>query len=263
MDPLVQDVATVLTKRRKIFAALVDQPRSKTELDSMLDCSRSTIDRAIRALRDANLVCYEDGVWLPTLLGRCAYRAHDTYLDYLTDLVGVAPLLDGLPDGSNISEKMLSGAAVSETDASTPDMVMEEFLDYVTDASRVRFMTPAIVMGFAKTFYERVVASEAYELELITPRDVYERVSATYPDLAESLLTDECVQLYYGDTSFPFGTWIVDDSHAGLLVFTEHGIRGLLVNDSLDAVEWAETQYERVKRSASPISRSRVQHRIQ
>lgn len=64
------ELSTTLAKRFECLAALVDQPRTKSELDEVLDYSRSTLDRAIRDLRDVNLVAYEDGIWKPTFLGQ-------------------------------------------------------------------------------------------------------------------------------------------------------------------------------------------------
>ncbi|MCG1008357.1 transcriptional regulator FilR1 domain-containing protein [Halorubrum lacusprofundi] len=52
---------------------------------------------------------------------------------------------------------------------------------------------------------------------------------------------------------FSFGLWIVDSEEAGIIIFTEQGIRGILMNDTDDALTWATNQYERAKQDADPI----------
>jgi len=48
---------------------------------------------------------------------------------------------------------------------------------------------------------------------------------------------------------FSYGLSIFDHDRAGITIFTEQGIAGLIVNDTDDALSWAEKQYERVNRT--------------
>lgn len=253
MVPSSSDIDALLANRRTVFQAVRSDPRSKTELEDSLDCSRSTIDRAVRELRDAGLVRYADQVWEPTSLGTYAYRARRNYLEYVRELTNVAPLLGHLPGDSPLSEEILQGATVHAANAETPDLVLEQFLEYVTGVTCLRFVTPALSIGFAKRFYERATAS-AFEFELIATTDVFERASDACPDLTASLLDDERVELRSASVPFSFGLSIADADHAGVLLFTDHGIRGLIVNDSPAALAWAENRYEQVRRSADRVT---------
>lgn len=251
--PLRDDIVSVLADRYTTLRALIDHPQAKRELEDTLDCSRSTIDRAIRELRDANLIHYEDGMWTPTLHGWCAYHARNKYHNHLADLVEAAPVLDNLPLDSPVDCAMLEGVDVYKVNASVPDMVVETILDYVSGATSVRIITPVVLIGFAKRLCERVADSERYDVELTIPKDVFKQVHATYPDLTASFIDDENVQAYCASIPFSFGLLIVDDTNVGLLTFTDHGIGGFLMNDSEDAGAWAQKQYERVRRNADPM----------
>ena len=55
-----------------------------------------------------------------------------------------------------------------------------------------------------------------------------------------------------GEVPVEFGLWITDDTEAGVVVYGGQGIEGVLINDSPDAVAWAESLYERVAETASP-----------
>lgn len=243
----------ILTERHSYLCALIEQPRSKCDLENELDGSRSTLDRALRDLADADLAKYEDGVWKPTPLGRCSYKTREAYLDRLENLAEAAPLFNELSSGSPIDCAFVIGADVHETDPSMPDAVMRTLLDSVEGGQDVSVATPVIVTGFAEDFYERVRTGGNYSLELITPPDVFERTRAAFPTLTEELLDDENVSLYTASIPFSFGLWIVDSAEAGIIVFTDQGIRGIFLNDTTQALDWATDQYGRVKQDADPV----------
>jgi hypothetical protein len=61
------------------------------------------------------------------------------------------------------------------------------------------------------------------------------------------------VRLYRASIPFSFGLWIADEDEVGIVVFTEQGLGGILVNDIDDALDWATDQYERVKQDADSV----------
>jgi len=247
-------IDAVLAKRKSIVRALREQPRSKRSIDDSLECSRSTIDRSISDLRDAGLVKYTDQRWELTAFGELAYRFRLRYLDYLDDVETASPLLEEIPDQKLISAAMLRGGTVHFATAPTPDLVMAEFVNYTSRGERVRVYTPAIVTGYLRSFYEGVTTNPSTKVEVVVAPDVFDRVTAAYPDLTQTIFEDVQIELLQAPIPSSFGLWIVDGDHAGLLVFTDSGIRGLLVNEDDAARAWAKDQYDMVCRSAKRIA---------
>ncbi|MBX0324820.1 hypothetical protein EGH21_17475 [Halomicroarcula sp. F13] len=247
------DLATVLTERRSYLRALIEQPRSKRDLESAVASSRSTLDRALRDLADANLARYEDGVWTPTLLGWCSYRAQETYRDHLTTLAEAAPLLNNLPVDGSVGCAFLDDADVYEADPAMPDAVIQTLLESVEHATEVCAATPVVVTGFAEEFYDCVRIGDNYTLEMVLPAKVFEQVYVAFPTLTNELMSDGNVRLYRASIPFSFGLWIADADEVGIVVFTEQGLGGILVNDTDDALDWATDQYERAKQDAEPV----------
>lgn len=246
-SPLGDSLDAPLTDRHSYLRALIDQPRSKRDLEDVLDGSRSTLDRALRELSDAGLAKYEEGMWKPTPLGRCCYRTREAYLNRLENFAEAAPLVNELSSGSPIDSAFVIGADLHESVPSTPDAIMQTLLDSVEGGRDVSVATPVIVTGFAEEFYERVSCGENYSLELLVPPDVFERTRAEFPTLTDELLNDENVTLHSASIPFSFGLWIVDSAEAGIIIFTDHGMRGIIVNDTIDALDWATDQFECVK----------------
>jgi predicted transcriptional regulator len=244
---------SILAERHSYLRTLIDQPRPKCDLEGELDGSRSTLDRALRDLADANLAVYEDGVWKPTALGRCSYKTRQAYLNQQASLAEASPLLKELSSKGPVDCTFVIGANVYESNPSVPDAIMQTLLDSVEDGQEVSIVTPVVITGFAKEFYERVSSSENYSLDLLLPPNVLEDTRAAFPSLTDELLNDKNVNLHTASIPFNFGLWIVDSTEAGMIVFTNQGVRGILVNDTPNALGWATGQYERAKQDADPI----------
>ncbi|ELZ38215.1 hypothetical protein C471_09645 [Halorubrum saccharovorum DSM 1137] len=245
------DPDSVLSERYSFLHILMDQPRSKSELEEVVDVSRSTLDRALRDLADSEFVVYKDGVWKPTPLGRCSYRAREAYLGRLESLVEAGPLINELSTTDMIDYPFLEGASVNRADPSMPDAIIQLLLDSVETGKYITIITPVVITGFAEELYERVRSTEDYSLDLIIPPDVFERMRAVFSSLTNKLQDDSNVSLHTATMPFSFGLWIVDSSEAGVIIFTEQGVRGILMNDTPDALDWAEDQYNRVKQEAN------------
>lgn len=245
------DPDSVLSERYSFLHLLMDQPRSKSELEEVVDVSRSTLDRALRDLADSELALYEDGVWKPTPLGWCSYRAREAYLNRLESLVEAGPLINELSTANMIDYPFLEGASVDKTDPSMPDAIIQLLLDSVKNGKNIIIVTPVVITGFAEELYDRVHNSEDYSLDLIIPPDVFERMRAVFPSLTNKLQDDDNVSVYTATIPFSFGLWIVDSSEAGVIIFTDQGVCGILMNDTPDALDWAEDQYNRVKQEAN------------
>jgi predicted transcriptional regulator len=252
-DPIPTELDAVVAERGRCLQSLVETPRRKRDLADLLGCSKSTVTRALRDLGEAGLVERRDGEWTATRFGRCVVSARDSYLTRLSTLSDAASLLDRVPADSPIDRAVLDDCDVFLADSSVPDIVVREFLDRVETATRLRIVTPTLLTGFARECYERLAATDDYALDLVAPGPALERVAETYPDVTDLFVGDDAVTVYRGEVPLSFGVWLADD-HVGVLVFADRGIAGLVVNDTESATDWAETQYDRVRSTATPLT---------
>lgn len=251
--PTPEDVETALHNRYKYLCTLVQQPQSKPELVDSVATPRSTLDDIVRELEQAGLVKYIDGKWYPTPSGKVAYRVHRDYLDRLDTLTDASPVLDALKTDSEVDWVFIDGADVYETNPKIPDAVMTKLLNYVEAATDVRVVMPRVVAGYRDQFYQSGISGKDSMLEMIIPFEVYEWLYSKHPSTTEDVLKDPNVGIFHASISFEFGLSIFDHKRAGVTIFTDQGIAGLVVNDTDDAVTWAEDQYERVKQDADQI----------
>jgi predicted transcriptional regulator len=208
----------------------------------------------MREVEDADLAAYSDGKWQITLFAQWTLQIYEQYRSQLADLADAAPITDALSPESPVTCDFLIGADTYQADPAVPDEVVQVLLESVADATHVRGFTPMAISAYVDQFYSQSTTGDEYQLELILPMDVFERIYTRYPDQTEEALRDTHVSLRHGPIALSFGLWIADSSHAGIIVYAEHGVQGLVINDTDAALEWAENQYERIQQDAQPIA---------
>ncbi|WP_449272333.1 helix-turn-helix transcriptional regulator [Halorhabdus salina] len=247
------ELDNVLSKRSHHLQALIEQPRPKSELEDIVECSRSTLNRSLRELADVGLGKYEDGIWKPTLLGRYSYQARADYRERLRNLSEAASLLQDQSYECSLSSQFLEGAEVHTAESSVPDAVLQTLFDFEDSSKKVCVATPTLTTGFARQIHHHVVDGAIESLEIVFTEKQLEKIRASFPEFIPNLLGHTGVDLFRSSIPFSYGIWLVDSIKAAVVIFTEQGVRGVLVNEKEKSVEWATTQYEQVKHGAEGI----------
>jgi predicted transcriptional regulator len=241
------ETARVVRRRYDCLRAIVTEPREKRALVEATETPRSTLDDIVRELESTGLVTYDDGVWRPTTSGRVAAEVHADYRETVRDLEAAAPVVDSLPHDTPLDREFLEGATVHEAEQALPDAVVTSILESVADAERVCGFAPTAFVGFADRFRDEVTDGGG-ELELVLSPDLFDLLTGH----AVGEETAETATVLAGEIPVEFGLWIADDTEAGVVVYAGQGIEGVVINDSPEAVAWAESLYERVSETATP-----------
>ena len=241
------ETARVVRRRYDCLRAIVTEPREKRALVEATETPRSTLDDIVRELESAGLVTYDDGVWRPTTSGRVAAEVQADYRETVRDVRAAAPVVDALPHDTPLDRAFLDGSTVHEADRALPDAVVTSILESVTDGRQTQGFAPTAFVGFADRFRDEAVA-DGGELELVLAPDLFDLLTG-HADGTDEI---ERATVLSGEIPVEFGLWIVDGTEAGVVVYGGQGIEGVLVNDSPDAVAWAESLYERVAETATP-----------
>ncbi|RJX51451.1 helix-turn-helix transcriptional regulator [Halonotius pteroides] len=249
------DLADVLLKRCECLRALSNQPQAKRELVESLDIPRSTLDDIVRDLEHADLVEYLDGEWQPTPLGQCTFNHHTRYKEGLESLTDAAPVINELPRTTPVDRHFLIDAEVHIATAPVPDDVIQILLNAVESATHIRGITALAMSGYADSFYRHATAGSDAQLELVLQPEIFERLRTINPNQTDNVLSDENTTLYHGDVPVSFSLWISDENHAGIIVHTDQSVKGIIINDTDDALDWATDQYNRVREDAELISK--------
>jgi predicted transcriptional regulator len=125
--------------------------------------------------------------------------------------------------------------------------------ELVRETDRCRALVRAHSYAKAAEVAQEQIVDEGMEAELILPTGVLAHLRDRVQTWVE---TGRC-EVFTVD-SVPYGLLVLtrpSDTTACLLVYTEaNELRGVLVNESEAAVEWAEETFATYKRRATPVS---------
>ncbi|ESP88267.1 hypothetical protein K933_09901 [Candidatus Halobonum tyrrellensis G22] len=241
------EVADVLAKRHRCLRALTEGPRAKRDLVAALDIPRTTLDRAVRELVDAGLAERSEGGHRATVFGREALDAHERYRSRLDGLAAGADLLAALPSDTPLGGAFLDGATVTESTPAAPDRVLDSLLTSVDGTGRFMGVAPVAITGHLETFYATLTDETGDRApRLVVGREVFDHVLDVQGGMIRERLGNDSLHLRVGPIPFRFGLWVVDDREAGVVVYTDTGVRGVAINDTEEAIAWARDLHDGV-----------------
>ncbi|GAB7019536.1 helix-turn-helix transcriptional regulator [Halostagnicola bangensis] len=251
------DILQTVAKRSPLLERLEDGPAAKPELIEVLDCSRSTINRAIRELEGLDCIRRTDDGFQLTVAGRLALSEHRRSLRTFESVSQLSDLLRDLPAETPIAVEMVRGATLLETPPHAPSEPLEEIIDLIGRADRVRGMAAADRMPqFRRQFYDGSVNGDL-DVELLLTEDLARFTLTEYTQGLRELIVDGGVDLYAVET-VPYELSIVETPTKSvvyvILLNSDLTHRGVIRNDSADAIEWAHGLFRRHRASATSLS---------
>ena len=249
-SPLI-DVVT----NRYEFLVELSTAKTKPELVASLDRSRSTVDRAVGALREADLVERTGSEYVVTYAGRQATAAYEGFRDRLDALQRAHPVLSALPADVDIDPAVLHGADVATTSPSAPTVPTEQTVDVLDGTTSFQGTGPAVLPRYVDII-ESLWSDTAVDVELVVTDAVAESLSDDLPDRRDTLEDLSNVSLYVTEKPMRYAVWTADRADgavSGIVVYTETGIKGTINNDTEAMNEWARKKYETYRRDARAL----------
>lgn len=247
------DLVTVVERRRDVLDAL-HQPREKRDLLDDLDISRSTMDRAIRELESVGLVDRDDGYHL-TVTGRLVVELFDGLGSDLDDVGATRELLEHLPRDAPMSPAMLRDARVEVAESPSPTSVLEHTLELFEDAERMRSFSVAISRPDYADDIRDILRSDELAVECIYTPDIVEFGRENRENFGEFVANAPVDPYVHPDLPYALRIADLPDSTAvAVTIYDEAWTpRGVLLNDTDAAYDWAEDLFERRKEAADPL----------
>lgn len=242
-----------LRKRTAVLEAVDDQPYEKPDLVKDLTVSRSTVDRSIKELTDTGLVTRSGQGFETTVLGELMLETYQDYIERTDSLAAARTLVNDLPDASQIDQAVLADCTVRLSRPQVPENAVEPLVTGMQSATHFHGIAPVVKPSYVTLVADQVRRGTETEI-IITEavRDPLSQIMLGTGDL-ETLLNSDRVTFYVTDEDIPYGLWYMDSEEwpVGLAVHNDDGgLRGIICNDSAQAVEWARDRYESVRAGA-------------
>jgi tetratricopeptide (TPR) repeat protein/predicted transcriptional regulator len=250
---LPEDVADIgtLVRRRDFLSYLDGDPAAKPAMVDDLDHSRSTVDRAIRALEDAGFVERTTDGYVTTLTGQLALERYDAFLEESEAILEGQSVLNALPVSFELPQSVITTAEIEATE--TQYHCFEVLAEALTDAEQYRAVLPKISdTRHIRMLHSRVVADDL-DATVLASADVYRQFAGEFPSLAADLDAAESFdarEVSAADVGIVVAT-SGDVATVVLLVYETQGVAGLVRTTGEDAVSWARSHVDELSETAS------------
>jgi len=242
-------LAELLRLRHDILAVLADERYARHEVIDELPDSKSTVYKGLSQLQEAGLVERADDGFALTLFGVAALARYRT----LTDTAAVGDLLAALP-GTAVDPAALVGADFVRPRESDAERHLAAFWELLDEAERVSGVVPVVSPGYLDRFISAL--DRGLGAELVLPADVVDSLRTAHPDELSTAL--ERAVLSETTAEVPFGVLVTEGAEPRMAIELRDGplITGLLVNDTPDALDWAERTVTRFRAGATRVDAS-------
>lgn len=255
-DRAADELVSLLARRIEVLEHLLDEPQTRPELVADLDISRSTIDRAVRELEGMGLVEFDDGNYRASIVGHLAHQEYAELREELVILEEAADLLTTLPPDAPLDLSVLQGAEVVIGREPAPHVPGSRLPEFLGGAEHLRTLSMAYTTPETGDVVANSVEEEGVRVEIVLERDLYEYLTESGALDIDSLADNPTFEAGLAE-DLPFGLIIADrsgDTEVCLAVYgQERTLEGIIINDTPEAVEWAESVWDRYSEAATPI----------
>ncbi|MEF8883565.1 MAG: tetratricopeptide repeat protein [Haloarculaceae archaeon] len=190
--------ASLVEDRLDFLDRLGDEPAHKPRLEADLDCSRSTIDRAIRRLEDADLVERTPDGYVATPTGRLAAERYRAYLRDQRAIDDARGVLSALDPGSAVPPELVTDATAHAADGD-PHRTFERVARRLRTADGYRATLPTLADSRHLRLLHARVVEEGLDADVVVADALADRLREEFPELVADLVDAESCSMRRGE----------------------------------------------------------------
>ena len=244
------DLQAVAQRRHEYLALLATGPHHKRDVIEELEDSRSTVDRAIEALREAGLVTRTaDGAWTVTTKGDVLRQTIERTREAAGAIATAGDLLEHLPCDEPVPSTLFQDAVVERAEGPAPLSVAQRTRDNMIAADSVRgFAAADHETGIKAAAYDSVFGDGDFEFSYVFEESLAEQMwtsdDGRFRELPDA--PNATAAVYDG---LPFGLLLADvgdETRMTLIVYDDNSVvRGQITTTDRGAVCWGEDLFDR------------------
>lgn len=250
------ELRETLHKRYEVLVALATEPQTKPQLVDTVGPSRSTIDRAISALEETGCIERINSKYHLTPVGRISHTEHERYRETMSAVSKGKDVLNALSDEARIDPVFLNGVDVQTANPHAPESALQSSITHLESTNRLVGLAP-VVLSLYTDILTNLVKNNDFQTEIILNESTLDSLLGFYQDRFSAIGVTDHFTFYVTEHELPYALWIMErDEHplAGITIYEKGGVRGVLMNDSPDAVAWARKEYEQYRDQARCVT---------
>lgn len=245
--------------QRADFLELLDQngPLQTRDIVDRLDHSRSTVTRALRTLRDADLVKKSPTGYEITSAGALATEQYRRYQTASKAALKRKDVLHELPRSALPPVDVLIGAETFHTKSDAPVRAVETITDRVRGADSVQMYLPTLVDTHLLRVWHRAVVNGAVDSQAVFDPTLLSALKGQYPGLLSEMSVSDGFSAAVTEGP-PYGLFLTEHDETAtvsLIIFGDStAVRGVITNTAADAVAWGRAEFARLADAATDVT---------
>lgn len=257
-DPRLESRMETVAQRVEFIELLADEgPLPPRDILAALPHSRATVTRALRELREANLVQKREGGYDTVVPGLLAAEQYRRYQRSSEAVLSADHLLASIPAEHAPDVEVLVDAETILAEGDIPVRALETVSERVQRAERIRLYLPTLVnTHLLRVWHRAVLATNVDTMALFDP-DLLTVLKGQYPHLLAEMAGTSGFSAY-STAGPPYGivrTTTNGDSSVAIIVYEDETVvRGVLTNETPASVEWADTRLDALRSEAADVT---------
>lgn len=256
-SPLADAEFLTRTEHRvPLLAALAAEPRRRRELEELVDVSRTTIGRTLRAMERRAWVERDGDRFEATPLGAFVSSSVDAFVECLETERRLRDVWDLLPTGvEGFDLEACTDAVVTVAEADDPYAPVNRWVTLLDGSDRLRFVGYDIgLFEPCKDELRRFILDDM-RAEIVDPPEHARNILESYPEYCEPMFESGNLTVRVHDGVPEYGLGILDDRVVIAGFHPEDGTARVLVDTDAPSIrEWATDTYGSYWRDARPFS---------
>ncbi|SDQ92016.1 helix-turn-helix transcriptional regulator [Natronobacterium texcoconense] len=248
------ELREIISNRDDILKSLSGSPKTKPELISSVEKSRSTIDRAIESLGAYHCVKKdENGTYCLTKTGRIALQTYQDFNNTIESLSNSHNIINEVPPEFELGYEFLKNVEIFEAKEGVPELVLSKRNKIINNSDEFRGLAAVAFSSYPETLLAAVKENDV-DLEIVSNPSLIEALYQINKETIATLVSHENTTILVTDRDIPESLWLTNGSdgpHSGITVHSNGGIVGVLINNQQAGVERAEEIYSQYREAAA------------
>lgn len=236
-----------------VLRALTEGTVEAPELRRELGMPRSTFRRVLSELQERKYVEKNGSRYAATPLGEYVEEHFSDYTSKMDTVERLSEFYEHVPTSEiDIDFETLAESNVILSESYNPHAPVERFLDALDQGGELNGLAPVISNVYTQA-YRNVLLERDADSEVVFSKKIAEALLSRQEEMFHDIIENCLTQSYVYEGEFELGLGIVDGTvYVGS--YDSDGImRGLLENDTEEALAWAVEYYESHKQDVEPF----------
>ncbi|ERJ04651.1 transcriptional regulator-like protein [Halorhabdus tiamatea SARL4B] len=241
--PLLNSIA----RRATLLQEIREENMDKNDLESSLDISRSTIDRAIRHLRNENVLDYQDGKYVLTQYGLLALDAYQNLCEIYKKISEARPLFQTFDPRPPLELSEIYNSDIILSKQHAPHAPIDRLECLLNGCDSIIGFSPVLLPIFQQLFYNHII-DKGVETELVLDDNVVKHLLTSSPSEFQEVLEAKHTDVHKTERTPNYGVIIIDEKWVWVGIYDSHGgLKGAIVNNNYSLLEWATDTIDRFR----------------